>query len=152
MRAQIERVGMSLDEFIAESHKQRFELIDGKRIPMLPDVFGPSSIMNALYRKMLVHSESCLCGDVYLSIRPLELVPDLAVEVISPTDHYTDVNNKVKAYLQDGVRIVWVIDGQNHNAVVYAVSAEPRHLGDGDVLSGGDVLPEFELPLKDLFR
>ncbi len=193
MQAQIERVGMSLDEFIAESHKQRFELIDGKRIPKMPTVFGPSDLINVIYQLFFVYlmkskrgtvfsettfilpgnyDENWVKGSripdvmVYLGdriqeyklqypdhkLRPLELVPDLAVEVISPTDQYTDVNNKVRAYLQDGVRLVWVIDGQNRNAVVYAAGAEPRHLEEADVLTGGDVLPEFALPLRDLFQ
>jgi Uma2 family endonuclease len=187
-----ERVGMSLAEFSAEFDKQPFELIDGKRIPILPDVFGPSSIMNTLYRKMLLHSTSHERGDVYSKttvirtahedrnwvvsayvpdlivydleriehykqqqpdylIRPLELVPDLAIEVVSPSDKYTDINNKVKAYMADGVQIVWVIDGQTRSAVVYTADAQPLHLDESGTPLGDDVLPEFELPLSDLF-
>lgn len=192
MQAQIERVGMSLDDFIREFDKQPFALINGEKILKMPTGYGPSRVIRLVFLAIQLYAMQRKLGtafqettfvlpgsyssfwvtgsripDVMFFVgerieayeaehgnhdeRPLELVPDLAVEVVSPTDKYADVNNKVKAYLGDGVRIVWVIDPQNRNAVVYAAGAEPRHLSEGDMLLGGDVLPEFVLPLSDLF-
>lgn len=44
--------------------------------------------------------------------KPFVLVPDLAIEIVSKNDRYSDINDKVMLYLADGVRLVWVIDPQ----------------------------------------
>jgi Uma2 family endonuclease len=85
------------------------------------------------------------------NLRPIELIPDLVVEVVSPTDKYTDVNRKVEVYLKDGVRLIWVIDPQVRTAMVYAPGQPIIMLNEDDVLRGGDVVPGFEMMLKDVF-
>ena len=82
--------------------------------------------------------------------KPYVLVPDLVVEVVSPTDNYSAVNLKIEAYLADGVRLVWVLDPQRKRTSVYAGE---RHvtLGAGDILDGGDVIPGLRLKLDELF-
>lgn len=83
--------------------------------------------------------------------RPFALVPDM-VEVISPTDKYTEVNEKIDAYLQDGVRLVVVIDPVQQKITVHGADLETPLVLRGDTrLEGGDVLPDFQLELKDLF-
>lgn len=81
--------------------------------------------------------------------KPFVLVPDLAVEVVSPNDRYTDLNAKVQAYLRDGVRLVWVIDPQTRSATVYTGDAI-QLLSETDTITGGAVLPEFTVSLGDL--
>ena len=84
--------------------------------------------------------------------KPLILVPDLVVEVISPTDSYSDVAAKIEAYLEDGVSIIWVFDPQRKNVAVYqGGSREPLIHRAGDILSGGDVAPGFELAVSNIF-
>lgn len=85
--------------------------------------------------------------------RPYAVVPDLVAEVVSPGDRYSEVGDKVQLYLRDGVRVVWVIDPQQRNVTVHtAGQPNPVVLRGEAVLSGGDVLPGFALPLADLFR
>ena len=85
--------------------------------------------------------------------RPFAIVPDLVAEVISPTDKYSEVDEKVDAYLQDGVRLVWVLDPQRRKAVVHAPDAEhPVHLAGDALLDGGDVVPGFQIALPKLFE
>jgi Uma2 family endonuclease len=84
--------------------------------------------------------------------RPLELVPDFVVEIVSPTDKYTDINRKVDLYLEDGVRLIWVIDSQRRKAAVYAAGQSPLLLNEADTLRGGDIIPGFEMQLADLFK
>lgn len=83
--------------------------------------------------------------------RPLELIPDFVAEVVSPNDKYTDINKKVEVYLQDGVRLIWVLDPFLRQAVVYAAGQRPEHFASGDTLDGGGVIPEFSIGLDELF-
>jgi Uma2 family endonuclease len=83
----------------------------------------------------------------------LELAPDLAVEIVSPTDRWTTVSGKVDAYLAAGVRLVWVIEPGPRAVRVYsAEGAEQRLRADrGDVLRAEAVMPGLALPLAELF-
>jgi Uma2 family endonuclease len=83
-------------------------------------------------------------------LRPIELIPDLVVEIISPPDRASDVTRKVNIYLKDGVRLIWVIDPQVRTAMVYAPEQPILMLSESDLLRGGDVVPGFEMLLKDV--
>jgi Uma2 family endonuclease len=80
------------------------------------------------------------------------VVPDLAVEVVSPGDSAREVAEKVAFYLAHGVPLVWVVRPRPRTVTVHPAGGEPRVLGEGDVLDGGDVLPGFRLRVADLFR
>jgi Uma2 family endonuclease len=59
--------------------------------------------------------------------RPLALVPDLVIEIVSPNDKISEMDEKIDAYLLDGVRLLWVIDPQRRKTVIYAPDMEqPR--------------------------
>jgi Uma2 family endonuclease len=84
--------------------------------------------------------------------KPLMLVPDLVVEVVSPTDKADEINEKIDAYLEDGVKLIWILYPTSRKAVVYAPGMEqPRHLKADDRLDGGDIIPGFEVVLSSLF-
>lgn len=69
--------------------------------------------------------------------KPFVLVPDLCVEVVSKNDVYADVNEKVARYLQDGVRLVWVIDPRGKTIHVHAAdSNQITLLPADDMLTG----------------
>ena len=76
--------------------------------------------------------------------------PDLAVEVVSPTDSYKDVAKKVRTYLQNGTRIVWVFEPETETVTVHTSDGQYTVDIDGE-LDGGNVLPGFKLPLKKIF-
>lgn len=79
-------------------------------------------------------------------------MPDLCVEVISPNDIYTEVDEKVNRYLADGVRLVWVINPRTASVQVHtADSIHSARLTDEHSLSGGDVLPDFKTVVSALF-
>jgi Uma2 family endonuclease len=80
------------------------------------------------------------------------IVPDLAVEVVSPSDRAKDVEEKVAQYLGAGVPLVWVFHSRRRTATVHRLGQAPRILGEGDVLDGEEILPGFRLPLADVFR
>ena len=77
--------------------------------------------------------------------------PDLAVEVLSPDDRPGYVRDKIAEWLEAGTRAVWVVDPTARTVMVHAASAEPRRFEETDTLFGGDVLPGFELGVRELF-
>jgi Uma2 family endonuclease len=78
------------------------------------------------------------------------LAPDLAIEVISPSETRKETAEKIADYLRFGSRQVWEVDPEKKQVTV--------HLPDGstqiysETLSGGDMLPGFEIPLSQLFE
>lgn len=85
--------------------------------------------------------------------RPLPLVPDLVVEVVSPNDKIVELDAKIDAYLADGVRLIWVIYPHSRKAIVHTPDAEqPFHLNITGVLDADDVLPGFQLPLAKILE
>ncbi|MBX3068939.1 MAG: Uma2 family endonuclease [Thermomicrobiales bacterium] len=77
--------------------------------------------------------------------------PDLAVEVISPTDRRTDISRKQELYTRAGVPLVWWVDPENRSVTICRPGKEPEVLDESGVLDGGDVLSGFTLALDRLF-
>lgn len=82
---------------------------------------------------------------------PVEVPPDLAVEILSPDDRATDVLGKVNFYLSIGVRAVWLVDPMQRTVTIHRPDAPMLALHDGDIISGGDVLPGFETTVAEIF-
>ena len=78
--------------------------------------------------------------------------PDLAVEVVSPNDEDKEIAQKVAEYLKYGTRLVWVMYSAEQEVKVHMPGRKPRTLKIGDELDGGDVLPGFKLPVRDIFQ
>ncbi|MDQ3397691.1 MAG: Uma2 family endonuclease [Deinococcota bacterium] len=78
--------------------------------------------------------------------------PDLAVEVISPSDRYSDVADKVAEYLGAGARMVVIINPRKHEVTTYRAAGSVQLLKEGDVLEGDDVVPGWALPVAEMFR
>ena len=81
----------------------------------------------------------------------LRLAPDLVVEVISPSDRLPDVLAKVEMWLEAGVRLLWLVDPDRRTVAVHEPGREPRLLGEGEELDGGEVLPDFRVTVAELF-
>lgn len=77
--------------------------------------------------------------------------PDLAVEVVSPHDRYSEVRAKVREYLAAGTRMVIVLDAEDRSATVYRPGRATLELSEADVIDGGDVVPGWTLPVRDIF-
>ncbi len=78
--------------------------------------------------------------------------PDLAVEVVSPGDAYTEVEEKVDAWLDAGSRMVIVINPRNRTLKVYRARTDITVLSTDDTFNGGDLLSGFLLPVRRIFR
>jgi Uma2 family endonuclease len=77
--------------------------------------------------------------------------PDLAVEVLSEGNTPGEMARKRREYFSAGVRLVWLIDPATRTATVFTDPEHSTVLGAADTLDGGDVLPGFQLPLRDCF-
>ena len=80
-----------------------------------------------------------------------ETVPDLVVEVASPSDTRQGVHEKALMWRDNGVRMVWVLHPGSRVIDVYAEGQPVRTLGDGDSLDGLDVLPGFSCAVSEIF-
>ena len=78
--------------------------------------------------------------------------PDLVVEVISPNDLYTEVDEKVAEWLEHGARSVFVVNPRRRTVMVYRPGQPVRIVSEGDVLDGEDVVPGWTLQVAELFR
>ena len=76
--------------------------------------------------------------------------PDLAVEVISPSDSYSEVAEKAAQLLEAGTQLVALIDPRTRTVSLH-YDGEIDRLGEGDTLTLGDVVPGFECGVGELF-
>ena len=80
-----------------------------------------------------------------------EGTPDIAVEVVSPTDAYVDVIEKTRLYLRQGVATVLLVDAYNREVTVRQSTGEIRVLTGDDILTGEPVLPGFSCSVAEIF-
>lgn len=79
------------------------------------------------------------------------LAPDLAVEIVSPSNSAADIRDKVRDYLDAGVRLVWVLEPRDRAVAVHRSGQERVVLRSDDALDGDDVLPGLRVPVTELF-
>jgi Uma2 family endonuclease len=82
---------------------------------------------------------------------PVDVVPDLVVEVASPTDDAEDLVAKAHEYLEAGVRLVWLVYPRSRVVYAYESPTAVRVFTATDDLDGGTVLPGFRAPMAQLF-
>ena len=80
-----------------------------------------------------------------------EAVPDLVVEVHSPSDSMREVHDKARMWISYGVRLVWVIHPEPRTIDVHHHDHPVSTLTENNALDGTDVLPGFTCPISDLF-
>lgn len=173
---------MTADELLAmpEHGAQRYELVDGELITMSPSGAKHSKIGARILQDLGTYvrqhrlggtygadggflirrnPDSVLCPDASFVRRERDVDvdeyfpghPDLAVEVISPNDRYMDVEAKVARYLDAGTSMVIVVNPRNETAKIATPHGSTVVNIDG-ALTGGDVVPGWSLPLRELFE
>ena len=80
-----------------------------------------------------------------------DLAPDLVVEVLSTRNTEAEMARKRREYFAAGARLVWVVDPVARTVEVYMTPDQAIVRHEDEILDGGAVLPEFTLPLQDLF-
>jgi Uma2 family endonuclease len=80
------------------------------------------------------------------------LVPDLAVEVLSKSNTKKEMEGKLREYFGAGTRLVWLVDPKKRTVRVFVSPTSFTTLAVGDTLAGGVVLPGFQLAVRELFE
>ena len=168
-----------------EYNRRRFYLIDGELFEMSPvkrihsrlasliDFFLRGYVMSKDLgevhvelgfhppddRSTLLAPDVAYVSNARLSHQPedgfLSVMPDLAVEIASPSDSLTQLRRKAKVYLDNGSSLVWIVLPAENGVDVCRSAAGARlnieFVGQSGKLSGEDILPGFELELTRLF-
>ncbi|MCY4061301.1 MAG: Uma2 family endonuclease [Chloroflexi bacterium] len=164
---------------------EKYYLIDGElMIKMAPtELHGDVAVRLSAYLFLFVdeHNLGCVTsevgfhplGDRHTALLPdvaftskartaqparssyVPYMPDIAVEVISPSQSLAQVRRKAEVYLRHGAGLVWLVDPSEKSAEVWHLGAdgEPaseRIAAEGE-LTGRDILPGFRLPLARIF-
>ena len=80
-----------------------------------------------------------------------QCAPDLAVDVLSPSDRRSDVNEKIAQYVRLGVKVVWFVEPSPRRVTVFRPDRPAQVLREANTLEGGELLPGFRYPLSRLF-
>ncbi len=83
--------------------------------------------------------------------RFLDAVPDLVVEIVSPSNRPSEIREKAEMWTSFGARLVWVVWPETMTVDVYRPEESVATLGAEDTLTGEDVLPEFSCPVREVF-
>ena len=79
-------------------------------------------------------------------------IPVLIVEVLSPSDTEEDINEKLRAYLDAGVKLVWIVDPTFRTITVYRADAEPELFNATQTISGEPHLRGFQVAVREVFE
>lgn len=138
------QLGMLLRQFVVKARLGRVPICDtGFILSRNPDtVLGPDVAFIAKQRvaEMLVAGSGFYVGP-----------PDLAVEIISPSNSAQEIEDKVADYLDAGTRLVWVIYPKRKTVRVYRPGGKSETLGESDELTGEDVVPGFRCQVSQIF-
>ena len=169
---------MTLEEFL-ESDLEGYEYIKGELIPMPPTSVEHGKISAKLTMYLGVHISENQLG--YISVSgagfqvgerilipdiaiistdriPVDLSkaspvpPDLAVEVVSPSDTLRRIQEKVFAYLEAGTQLVWVLEPLSKTVTIYRAETDITTLTRNDTLSGEEVVEGFTCQVAELFE
>jgi Uma2 family endonuclease len=166
------------EELLKAGDIGRCELIRGELVMMVPPGGEHGEISNEIAHRLTLFVKSRELGRVLaeagfvLSRNPdtvrapdvaflragrargsgyIQSAPDLAVEVLSPDDRPGYVREKVAEWLEAGTKAVWVVAPSTRTVTLHESGREPRVLEESDVVTGGSVLPGFELPVREIF-
>jgi Uma2 family endonuclease len=162
---------------LPENADRRFELIDGEIVEMSPtfshgelalelgvalrlflrqtglgrvSTEARFNLPTAPFESRIPDVAVILQGHEIPADKPIPFMPDLAVEIKSPTDSLRLLREKAHFYLQHGSRLVWLVLPEKRLIEVYT-AADEFVLTESDTLTGGDVLPGFELAVSSIF-
>ena len=80
-----------------------------------------------------------------------EVIPELVVEVVSPSDNVREVAGKASMWINAGVQLVWVLWPETKMIEIYRPAQPVTTLRETDTLTAENILPQFNVPIKDIF-
>ena len=78
--------------------------------------------------------------------------PDLAVEILAPTNTRREIDDRLKDFFASGTQIAWIIDPERQRVEACHSLSQRKLIGVGGSLDGEHLLPGFKCPLADLFK
>jgi Uma2 family endonuclease len=172
---------MTAQEFLEMPNQEHYELVQGEPKEMSPPGFDHGCIVSdiaAVLREFVrsrklgavaVEAGFCIARDPDTVRSPdvafvraervpaggvpafFQGAPDLAVEVISPSDRLSDILAKTQEWLQAGSAAVWVVDPKTRTVTVYGKQPQTLFLSTNDALACDELLPGFRLPVSEIF-
>lgn len=82
----------------------------------------------------------------------LDVAPELIVEIMSPDDSWTNIDDKLTEYFAIGVELVWIVNPKRQQIHVYTARTQFEVLNRSDTLNGGSILPGFEVTVAEIFE
>ena len=173
-----ESLKMTLEEFL-EHDVEGYEYVKGELVPIAPPSREHGEISVNVIRYLDAHVYQNKLGRLYTAettfqvgeriMKPdvafvstaqltgdktkgFPIPPDLAVEVVSPSDVQSRVAGKALAYLNAGTRLVWVLEPVSQTVTIYRSGTDIEMLTCDDTLTGEDVVPGFTCPVAHLFE
>ena len=173
-----ETTPMTLAEFL-ESDLEGYEYVNGELVPMLPKSLALGSISTNVVLSLGLYVRENQKGKIYIPYttfkvgecglipdiaflsnarmpdnfsKAFPVPPDLAVEVVSPTDILHRVEEKAFAYLEAGTQLVWVLKPVSKTVTVYRSETDIKLLTRNDTLTGEDVVEGFSCQVSELFE
>jgi Uma2 family endonuclease len=128
--------------------------VKAKKLGLVAGEGGMMQLRQALVRipDVAFLSRQTLRGSRYLEEAAPRIAPDLAVEILSPSNTRREMARKLREYFENGARLVWYIDPNPRTVAVYLDPEKPTTvLTEQDVLDGGVIVPGFTLALRELF-
>jgi Uma2 family endonuclease len=156
-----------------------YEYVKGELIPMAPPTIEhgriSGDIVSLLQRHVRKHQLGIVCSsDTVFQIgesgrkpdaaflgqdripdnqrQASPVPPDLAVEVVSPSDKLYDVQEKVFEYLDAGTRMVWVVEPVGKTVTIYRSRSDIKILTINDTLTGEEVVEGFRCAVTQIFE
>jgi len=134
------RIGYFLSEYLDERNLGYVTGADGGYIMSDDNVFIPD--VGYIAKERMPQTPA----------REVPTPPDLAVEVKSPTDTKRAMRQKAEKYLQFGTRLVWLVFPDEQLVEIYTPDDDVITVGMDGVLEGDPILPDFTLPVRNIFR
>lgn len=169
---------MTLEEFL-EQDVEGYEYVNGELVPIAPPSREHGEISVNVVHYLYAHIYPQKLGRLYTAettfqigertakpdvafvsaarltgdkTKGFSIPPDLAIEVVSPSDVQSRIVEKVLAYLNAGTRLVWVLEPVSKTVTIYRSETDIETLTRNDTLTGEDVIPGFTCPITHLFE
>ncbi|RKU05781.1 hypothetical protein C6501_19465 [Candidatus Poribacteria bacterium] len=169
---------MTMEEFL-ENDLEGYEYVKGELVPMAAAAIVHGEVSSNVHLLLGLYVRENKLGRLYIAettfqlrdrvvkpdvafvstgrlseekLKGFSVAPDLAIEIVSPTDKHYDVTEKALAYLKAGTRLVWVIEPVMKTVMVYRSETDSTLLNYEDTLTGEDVIEGFSCPVAELFE
>ncbi len=169
---------MTMEEFL-ENDIEGYEYVKGELVPIAAAAIVHGEIGSNIHLLLGLYVREKQLGRLYIAettfqlgdrvvkpdiafvsterlsedkLKGFSVAPDLAIEIVSPTDKHYDVTEKALAYLKAGTRLVWVIEPIAKTVMVYRSEMDITPLSYEDTLPGEDVVEGFSCAVAELFE